>query len=306
MSENNESGWLNSIKNLLSRGEESHEVSTSDSLLADVIAEIESAAPEVPAVVNKRAKISIAVLSGKGGVGKTTTLLGLAGAAESEGKNVLLIDLDPQGSLTLAALDRPNSLTALNAFHGSPLSTLAVPAVWKEFRGQIDIVPASRALAQVESFIDPKVAVARLTNALGDLSGYDVVLVDAPATLSALTLEAVALASTVVVVAEPTLFSLRSASDAIEFALAARRSKTGWTRKVHVVLNKLDNSEESLYRAREIKRLFPKLVLKSTISASAAINDASGAGLPVHSMPGAKARNSAAEFDALFEELTTN
>ena len=307
MAENNESNWLASLKGFLGVGEESHtikdDVSKHDNIVADVIKQIERETAEIPARINKRARRMVTVLSGKGGVGKTTTLLGLAGAAEENGLRVLLVDLDPQASLTLAALDRYDVPTALEAFNGGLIAHLSTPAVWKEYRGSVDIVPSSRALAQVEGYVDPRVAAARLINALGDLSEYDIVLIDAPATLNTLTFEAIALATTVVVVAEPTLFSLRSASDAIAFALAVRKAKAGFTRKVFIALNKVDGTEEAAYRVREIKRMFPNLVLKTAIEQSAAINDASGAGLPVHAMPGAKARRSADQFNELLEEL---
>jgi cellulose biosynthesis protein BcsQ len=310
VNERNESTWLDSLKGFLGVGEDSHvekaEEQTSDveDIVADVIKQIEADTADIPAIVNKRAKRTITVLSGKGGVGKTTTLLGLAGAAEENGLRVLLIDLDPQGSLTLAALDRSNTPTVREAFNGKKLSQLSTPAVWKEYRGSVDIVPASRALAEVEGYVEPKTGTPRLTAQIGDLSSYDIVLIDAPATLNALTFEAIALANTVLVVAEPTLFSLRSASDAINFALAARRARAGFVRKVFVALNKVDGTEESAYRVREIKRMFPNLVLKAFVESSQAINEASGSGLPVHAMPGVKARRSADQFNELLDELT--
>ena len=70
-------------------------------------------------------------------------------------------------------------------------------------------------------------------------------MVDAPATLGALTAEAVAIATDVVVVAEPSLYSLRAAADAVEFAEAVRKPKRAWRRNLKVVLNKLDETEES-------------------------------------------------------------
>ena len=53
----------------------------------------------------------IAVANLKGGVGKTTTVLNLAGFAGQMGKRVLAIDTDPQASLTRARSARGNSRT---------------------------------------------------------------------------------------------------------------------------------------------------------------------------------------------------
>ncbi len=273
-------------------------------VFASILSETDKEKSETPAILHKRAKHTVAVLSGKGGVGKTTTLLGLAGAAASQGKKVLLIDLDPQGSLSICALDQEKVPTTLEAFFGTPLANLALPAAWKQWKNQVFIVPASRTLLQVDGNVSPRHHESALAANLGDLSDYDVVLIDAPANLGALTAEAVALASHVIVVAEPSLFSLRSASDAVDFALATKKGRRGWGRKVLVSINKVDETEEAVYRLKEIKKLFPKLVLSSYVNYSAAIAESNGNGLPVQAIIGAEAARSADEYEELLFELT--
>lgn len=318
------SGLIASLRKWLGRADEAQESQPADAVPQSfVVEEVETsvAAPdavvlevgqtaELPVVAtepvrHRRARHTLAVLSGKGGVGKTTTLLGLAGAAASQGRSVLFIDLDPQGSLSTAVLDRPELPTALEAFRGGEsLADLAVPASWRQFKGLVHIVPARRSLSAVDLPVEPNAGQSQLVERLGDLSAYDLVLIDAPATLGSLTLEAVALASSVVVVAEPTLFSLRSAADAVDFAMETKRAKRGWSRKIQVVLNKVDGTEESGYRVREIKRILPNLVLAANINSNPAINEANSSGLPVHAIEGVRARRAAAEFDALLAEIT--
>jgi hypothetical protein len=72
------------------------------------------------------------------------------------------------------------------------------------------------------------------------------------------------------------------------------------------MLNKLDSSEEALYRAREIKLLLPNLVLTSTVSLSPVINEANSAGLPVQALEGVSAKSAGAEFAAALDELAGN
>lgn len=307
-----EGNFLNGIRSLFGRSETSpaptkkYEVEAEPEVdfFVALRNETEKENNEKPTVLNKRAKHTVAVLSGKGGVGKTTTLLGLAGAAASQGQKVLLIDLDPQGSLSICALDKEKVPTSLEAFFGTPLANLALPAVWKKWKNQVFIVPASRTLLQVDGNVSPRQHESALAANLGDVSDYDLVLIDAPANLGALTAEAVALASHVIVVAEPSLFSLRSASDAVEFALATKKGRRGWGRKVFVSINKVDESEEAVFRIKEIKKLFPNLVLSSYVNHSTAIAESNGNGLPVQAIIGAKAARSADEYEELLFELT--
>jgi cellulose biosynthesis protein BcsQ/molybdopterin converting factor small subunit len=307
-----EGNFLDGIRSLFGRNDtadnstKKYEVEAEPEVdfFAALLSETEKEKSQNPAVLHKRAKHTVAVLSGKGGVGKTTTLLGLAGAAASQGQKVLLIDLDPQGSLSICALDQEKVPTSLEAFFGTPLANLALPAVWKKWKNQVFIVPASRTLLQVDGNVSPRQHESALAANLGDVSDYDLVLIDAPANLGALTAEAVALASHVIVVAEPSLFSLRSASDAVDFALATKKGRRGWGRKVFVSINKVDETEEAIFRIKEIKKLFPNLVLSSFINHSPAIAESNGNGLPVQAIIGAKAARSADEYEELLFELT--
>ena len=279
------SGFVNAIKQLFAVPESTKAVRS------------EISAENIPA------KHSIAILSGKGGVGKTTTLLGLAGAAANRGMNVLLIDLDPQGSLTLSALDRNSALTALDAYYSKKLAEISVLTSWKEWAGSIRIVPSNRTLSRVETFVEPTTSPFRLVHSAGDLSAYDLVLIDAPAALNSLTFDAIGLARQVVVVAEPSLFSLRTASEAVEFALSAPQIADSALRSVRVVLNKVDGSAESKFRVKELRSMYPKLALKNQITLSDAIVDANSEGIPVQVIAGLEAQLAASEFDALLQEL---
>lgn len=275
-------------------------------IVADVISDLGNAQTEfdIAERINKRGKIVITVLSGKGGVGKTTTLLGLAGAAASQSQRVLLVDLDPQGSLSLAALDGKVVRSAREAFDGATLAELAVPSVWTDFDGSVDIVPTTRTLSQVDAPLAPLHAHSTLVNSLGDLSQYDLILIDAPATLATLAFEAIALAHKVLVVTEPSRFAISSAADAADFARLSRRGKRSWHRSVHVLLNKFDGTEESNFRSREVQRNFPGEVLKTTISISNEIEYANSAGVPVQAIPGVRADLAARQFEVLLSELS--
>lgn len=148
----------------------------------------------------------------KGGVGKSTTTYNLARAAIVQGLRVLVVDADPQGNLTsittavpLApdALDLADVLTSRS---DDQATDAIVPGLWPG----LDVLPSSDKLAQVR---DELVTTgggreARLRDALAPVvDAYDVVLIDCPPSLDLITLNALAAADRVVIVANASLFS---------------------------------------------------------------------------------------------------
>lgn len=249
---------------------------------------------------------TISVISGKGGVGKTTVSLGLAAAAAANGLSVLAVDIDPQGSLSSCMTDLVPDESVMGALrHRGNLADLALRSAWKGFDGIVDYVYAGRDLIRIDGgpdFSRPPVLPLRL----GDLSEYDLMIIDGPANLGQLALEVIAPADAVVVVAEPSFFSLRGADEAMEFVAHARALAHSVPDKVRVVLNNVDEeSEEVNYRVREARRNHKRLVSKTVIPASTVLYEAAGAGVTAHQWTGKEAEELAARFEALLAELTS-
>jgi len=132
-----------------------------------------------------------AVVSRKGGVGKTTTAVNLAGALAGIGKRVLLVDLDSQASASLSLGVRRNALAPSIAdalFHHEALAdTVRTTGV-----DGLDLVTASADLASfdVDFATDPKREL-QLTRALSGIQrDYDFVFLDCPSSLSLLPINA--------------------------------------------------------------------------------------------------------------------
>lgn len=152
-----------------------------------------------------------AVANVKGGVGKTTTTASLAAALTERGRKVLVVDLDPQASLTISLGFQPGQLarTIRDALTvgGVPMAEVVIAT-----REQFDLVPANHALNDSTSdleFPDPRVAVLR--DALEPLrSRYDYIIVDCPANAGILTGLALVAADEVIIPFTPDYLNFES------------------------------------------------------------------------------------------------
>jgi chromosome partitioning protein len=153
----------------------------------------------------------IAMCNQKGGVGKTTSTINLGAALVEQGRRVLLIDLDPQGALSVGlgvpaqALDRTiyNALMEQN-------TTLADVRLHTRVPG-LDLVPSNIDLSAAEVQLVSEVAREQtLMRAIASVrNDYDYVLIDCQPSLGLLTVNALTAAQGVIIPLECEYFSLR-------------------------------------------------------------------------------------------------
>jgi len=151
----------------------------------------------------------------KGGVGKTTTVVTLAGLLSKEGKRVLCVDLDPQGSLTSYFRLDPDTIqkSAYNLFKDSSEQKKPAPLKYIQntsFVG-LDILPASVALATLDRQASKFKGLGLvLSQALKELeSSYDVVLIDSPPMLGVLMINALAACNHLIVPVQTEFLALK-------------------------------------------------------------------------------------------------
>ncbi|HEV2471619.1 MAG TPA: ParA family protein [Chthonomonadales bacterium] len=157
-----------------------------------------------------------AITSQKGGVGKTTTTVNLGAGLAQEGKRVLLIDMDPQGSLT-AAVGRSAGQFTVSDVLESPESILN--AVFP-CAGGMNVITATATLATQFSELDDVDAPAfRLVQALRLVEdSYDYALIDCPPSLGHATTNALTAANVALVPLQCEFLSLRGLADVREIA----------------------------------------------------------------------------------------
>ena len=143
----------------------------------------------------------IAISNQKGGVAKTTTCLSLGACLAEMNQSVLMIDLDPQASLTLSMGLNPDKLR--RSISDALLGNTSLVSVSRESSVYgLDIIPANQGLAVLEKALYGRPGFQfRLKNGLDAMNEkfYDFVLIDCPPSLGTLTLDAITAADLIIV-----------------------------------------------------------------------------------------------------------
>jgi chromosome partitioning protein len=212
----------------------------------------------------------IAILSQKGGTGKTTTVRTLADAFRRAGLQVLAADLDPQGNLS-DYFDVPADAepTMGDVLSGRATASEAV---------RDGIIPANLSLAEAELMLAGRMGrELTLRKALKDVEDdYDVILIDCPPSLGLLTVNALVAADHALLSSEAQYFALQGVEQALEVIELARDGLNPGLEWLGVVFNIADmrtvHSREAFESLREhVKgKLFDTTIRQSIAYAESA------------------------------------
>lgn len=251
--------------------------------------------PTAPAPGPKRATI-LAVCNQKGGVGKTTTSINLGAALAETGRRVLMVDFDPQGSLTVGLGINPHSLE-LSVYNLLLQRNVDVDEVIVESDTDgVDVLPAnidlSAAEVQLVSEVAREMILSRLLDKLRDR--YDVILIDAPPSLGLLTINALTAADGVIIPLECEYFALRGVALLTDTISKVQERLNPDLEIVGILGTMFDSrtlhSREVLQRVVEA---FGDIVFHTVIKRTVKFPETSAAGEPITSYagtsPGARA-----------------
>ena len=252
----------------------------------------------------------LSVSSLKGGVGKTTVALGLASAALSRGLRTLVVDLDPQSDATTAlGATREMKLSCAEVLklpkHANVVRAIVASDWESPSVGVMDLLPGSPKVVEFDSPTPTKRDLWRLEEALSRVeSDYDLVIVDTPPSLNGLTQLAWTASDRVLIVAEPSIFSVLAADRAMRAITEISKQTAGRLQALGVLINRyIPASKEHQFRLAELEQLFGTDLLSVAIEEHSAVQQAQGAARPIHSWPGEVAVNTGKSFELVLDKL---
>lgn len=224
----------------------------------------------------------IAVTNQKGGVGKTTTTINLAYCLAKSGKNVLLIDFDPQGNATSGLGIEKDKLerTILDVIQGDvPMTAAILPTGIKH----LSLVPATPQLANAEvELARAEHRFTRLRSALENLDEFDIILIDSPPSLSLLTVNGLIAAKYILLPVQAEFYAMEGLGQLLETMQLVRKGLNPTLELVGVLVTMMDARTTLANQVySEIKKHFPGKVFETTIPRNVRIAEAPSHGVPV-------------------------
>lgn len=230
----------------------------------------------------------IAIANQKGGVGKTTTTVSLGGLIAATGKRVLLLDIDPHGSLSTYFRQDPDnqllsSYTLFQERKSLTRESVSRLIVATDFPN-ISLIPSTTALATLErQAIGQDGMGLVLSRALALIANdYDYVLIDTPPLLGVLMVNALAACQYLVIPVQTEFLALKGLErmvNTLNMMSRSRKKALDYT-IVPVMFDR--RTQASVTSLRTIRNTYPAQAWPGHVPVDTRFRDASKAGIPPH------------------------
>ena len=213
----------------------------------------------------------LCVANQKGGVGKTTTAINLAACLANSGERTLIIDLDPQCNATTGLGRQPAARHALVQRTPVRESVLATDIA------NLELLPGSRSFQDVDALArsDESHAALLRQHLLGELAGYDYVLIDCPPSLGTLTQTALSASTEVLMPIQCEYFAMEGLTQMIQTIKGVMQRFPGRLEFGGILLTMYDAALELTHEVdAEVRDFFGGIVFATVIPRDVAAAEA--------------------------------
>jgi len=223
----------------------------------------------------------VGVINQKGGVGKTTSAINLA-AALAETRRVLLVDMDPQANASSGVGVRGAESTIYDVLIGELSARRAIAATEIE---NLKVLPASMELSGAAVELDASTDNMKLLAKalIGVRPNFDFIVVDAPPSLGALTLNALVAADHLIIPLQTEYYALEGIASMMETVERLRGSLNPNLNILGILLTMFDSRTRLSQEVEEnVRQHFAKLVFSSVIPRNVRLAEAPSYGQPIY------------------------
>lgn len=225
----------------------------------------------------------LAIINQKGGVGKTTTAIDLAAALGELGKQVLLVDLDPQGNASSGLGIEKNDLE--RCIYDVLLDDVSIEdIIIPDVCPGLDLVPATINLAGAEvELVSEMARENRLKDAIGSMRGkYDFIIIDCPPSLGLLTVNAFVAADKLLIPIQCEFYALEGVTKLLD-SMKRVKSRLNPSLDIYGVLLTMYDNRTTLSKQviDEVRGYFGPLVFDTMIPRTVKLSEAPSFGQPI-------------------------